>query len=268
VCRQGRDDRYAWPSDNRVIEVAAVPPGTARAHATRDVLAENRPHSKPLAPSRSRPSRRARTERATTASALAAARASLRRCHGFSCFAAAGGRLLRPGDAQAGSVVPAATAALLLSAPELARPIPLLASGIPQSATLNTAIHTLHTLPNDVEGELPGQLLDIAQRNGADALGSCHRALELDGADRGFQAADWLPTVYDIAGPLLESAPLDTEPPTLVQVAQEAISWLSRAIAEFDEGSEEAPTSLAETLARLLAVWTFTDVAPRRRPSA
>ena len=25
VCRQGRDDRYAWPSDNRVIEVAAVP---------------------------------------------------------------------------------------------------------------------------------------------------------------------------------------------------------------------------------------------------
>jgi hypothetical protein len=25
VCRHGRDDRYAWPSDNRVIEVAAVP---------------------------------------------------------------------------------------------------------------------------------------------------------------------------------------------------------------------------------------------------
>jgi hypothetical protein len=25
VCRQGRDDRYAWPSDNGVIEVAAVP---------------------------------------------------------------------------------------------------------------------------------------------------------------------------------------------------------------------------------------------------
>ena len=25
ACRQGRDDRYAWPSDNRVIEVAVVP---------------------------------------------------------------------------------------------------------------------------------------------------------------------------------------------------------------------------------------------------
>jgi len=35
-------------------------------------------------------------------------------CHGFSCLAAAGGRLLRPGDAPVGSVVPAVTAALLL----------------------------------------------------------------------------------------------------------------------------------------------------------
>ena len=35
VCRQGRDDRYAWPSDSRVIEVAASL-GTAGAHATGD----------------------------------------------------------------------------------------------------------------------------------------------------------------------------------------------------------------------------------------
>ena len=48
-----------------------------------------------------------------------------------------------------------------------------------------------------------------------------------------------------------------------MRVAQEAIGWLSRAIAELDEGSAEAPTSLAETLARLLAVWTFTDIALR-----
>jgi hypothetical protein len=154
------------------------------------------------------------------------------------------------------------------SAPELTRPIPLLAAAIPQFATVNTAIHTLHALPNDVEGELPGQLLEIAQRNGVDALGCCHRALELDGADHGYHAEEWLPTMYDIAGPLPQSARLDTEPPTLVQITQEAISWLSRAIAELDEGSEEAPTSLAETLARLLAVWTFTDAVLRHRPSA
>ena len=46
------------------------------------VLAGNRPHGKPVAPSRSRTSRRAGTEHATTASALAAARASLCLCHG------------------------------------------------------------------------------------------------------------------------------------------------------------------------------------------
>ena len=52
-----------------------------------------------------------------------------------------------------------------------------------------------------------------------------------------------------------------------MQVTQEAISWLSRAIAELEKSSEEAPTSLAETLARLLAVWTFASVARDRAES-
>jgi hypothetical protein len=153
------------------------------------------------------------------------------------------------------------------SSPELVRPISSLAAAIPPSATVNTAIHTLHALPKDVEGDLPGRLLEIAQRNVVEALGFCQRALELDGADHGCHAEEWLPTVYEIAGSLLQSVRLDTEPPTLVQVTQEAISWLSRAIAELDQRAVEAPTSLAETLARLLAVWTFTDVALHHRPS-
>lgn len=139
------------------------------------------------------------------------------------------------------------------SSPEHTRPIPLLAAAIPPSATVNTAIHTFHALP-EAEGGLPRQLLEIAQRNVVEALGCCERALELGGADHGYNAAEWLPTVYEIAGPLLQSARLDIEPPTLVQVAQKAISWLARAITELDEDSEEAPASLAETLARLLAV--------------
>ena len=153
------------------------------------------------------------------------------------------------------------------SAPELGRPIPLLASAMPPSATVNTAIHTLHALPKAVEGGLPEQLLEIAQRNTVDALGCCHRAIELDGADHGYTVEEWLPMVYDVAGPLLQSARLNVEPPTLVQVTQEAISWLSRAIAELDQSSEEVPPSVAETLARLLSVWIFTDVALRDRRS-
>jgi hypothetical protein len=151
--------------------------------------------------------------------------------------------------------------------PELPRPIPLLAAAIPPAATLNTAIHTLHALPDGVEGGLPGQLLEIAQRNVAGALHRCQQALELDGADHGYTADEWIPIVYDIAGPLLQSARLDIEPPTVVQATQESISWLSRAIAELDQSSEEAPASLSETLARLLAVWIFTDIALRHGPS-
>ena len=122
-------------------------------------------------------------------------------------------------------------------------------------------------MPKHLDRALPEQLLHTTQRNATDALHRCHHALELDAAERGYQVEDWLPTVYDIAGPLLQSARLDKNPPSLVQVTQDAISWVSRAIAELDESSEQAPTSLAEALARLLAVWTFTDVALRHGQS-
>ena len=147
------------------------------------------------------------------------------------------------------------------------RPIPLLATAIAPSATVNTAIHILHALPKDVDGGLPGQLLETVQRNVVDALYGCHEALELDGAGHGYTVEEWLPTVYAIAGPLLEAAHLDAEPPPLVKAAHEAISWLSRAIADLEENPEEVPNSIAETLARHLAVLTFTDVARARQQS-
>jgi hypothetical protein len=151
--------------------------------------------------------------------------------------------------------------------PALTRPISALATAMPPSATAGTAIHMLHALPPNTAGDLPEQLVEIARRNVADALRDCHRALELDGADHSYTVAEWLPTVYDIAAPLLRSARRDADPPTIVQAAQEAISWLSRTIADLDESSPEAPTSLAETLGRLLVVWTFTDEAlPNRQP--
>ena len=53
---------------------------------------------------------------------------------------------------------------------------------------VNTAIHTLHVLPKEVEGGLPEQLLGIADRNVVKALACCQRALELDGADHGYRA--------------------------------------------------------------------------------
>jgi hypothetical protein len=151
---------------------------------------------------------------------------------------------------------------------EPARPIPVVAAAVPPLATVNTAVYTLHALPKDAGGGLAEQLLEIAHRNIVHALHRCRRALELDGTSHGYTVEEWLPTVYEIAGSLLRSARLDTEPPTVVQATQEAISELSRAIAELDNGAENAPTSLSETLARLLVIWTFTDAALRAQESA
>ncbi len=84
---------------------------------------------------------------------------------------------------------------------EVARPLALLATAIPPSATLNVAIHVIHALPDGPRGSICNELSETAERNAADALGRCHRTLELDAAAHNYAASQWLPVVYDIAGP-------------------------------------------------------------------
>ncbi len=135
-------------------------------------------------------------------------------------------------------------------------------SPIPPPATVSVAIHVLHALPSSAGKLLPDQLLETAKRNAADGLHRCQRALELDGATHGYEVEEWLPAIFDIVGPLLQSACADAEPPTVVRQTQEAIGWLSRALVELDEDSTEVSSALAETLARLLVVWVFAALAP------
>jgi hypothetical protein len=137
-------------------------------------------------------------------------------------------------------------------------PISFLAYAIPAAASFSVAIHALHLLPGGESGRparrhVLGELLETAGNNAAAALDHVHHALRADGAAHGYTADDWLPTVYDITVELLGSARIDTEPPTFVGAAQDAISWLARAVAEVDQNSAETPSSLAEVLARLLA---------------
>jgi hypothetical protein len=106
-------------------------------------------------------------------------------------------------------------------------------------------------------------LLDTAENNAADALHRCHRALELDGHAHDYIVEEWLPVIYDAAVPLLESSRLDRDPPSVVLQTQEAVRWLSSSIACLDEDSRETPAALTDTLARLLLVCVFADVARR-----
>jgi hypothetical protein len=141
------------------------------------------------------------------------------------------------------------------------RPISVLATGIPASASLSVAIHVLHVLPTSAPGELAQQLVDTAEKNAADVLHRCHLALELDGRAHEYAADEWLPVVYDAATALLESARCDREPPSVVQHAQEAVHWLASAVINLDQGSAETPAALADALGRLLIVCVFADAA-------
>jgi hypothetical protein len=150
------------------------------------------------------------------------------------------------------------------------RPIAILAAAVHVCAALSVAIHVIHVLPATGDPGLADQLADNAEKNSAVALHRGHQALELDGRAHDYSADEWLPAVYDIAASLLEAARLNREPPSVVEQAQEAVSWLSRAIVDLDEDSPDAAAALVDGLGRLLALHVFADVAgkPTDEPSA
>ena len=141
------------------------------------------------------------------------------------------------------------------------RPIAMVASAVPACASLSVAIHVIHVLPSTGALPLTDQLLRNAENNSAVALHRCHQALELDGQAHDYSAEQWLPAVYDIAGPLLQGARLNRDPPSFVDQAQEAVRWLSRAIADLDEDSPDAAAALVDGLGRILALHVFAEVA-------
>lgn len=141
------------------------------------------------------------------------------------------------------------------------RPLAMLALAVPAYATLSVAIHVLHMLPATSDPGLDDQLLGNVQDNGAVVLHRCHRALELDGRAHDYTADDWAPAVYDIAAPLLQAARLNREPPSLVENAQEAVRWLSRAIVDLDQNSPDAAAAIVDSLGRILALDIFANVA-------
>jgi hypothetical protein len=146
------------------------------------------------------------------------------------------------------------------------RPIAMLASAVPACASLSVTIHVIHVLPAATAAlALGDQLLRNAQNNSAVALHRCHQALELDGQAHDYSTDEWLSAVYDIAASLLEAARLTREPPSLVEQAQEAIRWLSRAIVDLDADAPDAAAAIVDGLGRIFALHLFAGVA--RRPT-
>jgi hypothetical protein len=137
---------------------------------------------------------------------------------------------------------------------------------VPAGATLSVAIHVLHVLPATSDPGLMEQLLGNLEEQAAVVLHRCHRALELDGQAHHYTADEWLPTVYDIAATHLEASRLNCEPPSLVEQAQEAVRWLSRAIIDLDQDARDATAAIVDALGRILALYVFADVARNPTP--
>jgi hypothetical protein len=144
------------------------------------------------------------------------------------------------------------------------RPVSMLASAVPACASLSVAIHVIHVLPATGDPGLVDQLFHTAEKSSAIALQRCHRALELDGRAHDSSADEWLPAVYDIAASLLEAARLDREPPSLVEQAQEAVRWLSRAIVALEGDAADASAAIVDGLGRILSLHVFAGVACKR----
>lgn len=144
------------------------------------------------------------------------------------------------------------------------RPVALLATAVPRLISLAVAANVLHILPSAATGAaaLADELLSTIAQTAAASLHRCHLALDATGQDTGADTAEeWLPFIYDEAAHHLASLSLTADPPSLIEHAQEAGRYTAIAVGLLDSDARTAPEAISDSLARLLAVCVFADVA-------
>jgi hypothetical protein len=141
-----------------------------------------------------------------------------------------------------------------------ASPITLLATAVPRLISLAAAAHLLHALPDTRrDAGLGGELLASIDRTSAGGLHRCHLALLADVRSRAEDANEWLPLTYDQAADWLEHASPTTDPPSLVEHAEQAGRYAALAIGSLDADTPQATEAIADALAHLLFVRAFID---------
>ena len=148
------------------------------------------------------------------------------------------------------------------------RPITLLATAVPRLITLAVAANVLHVLP-DTRGPagagIAAELLATLDATGTGSLHRCQLALEADGRSRGYPADDWFPLIYDQAAEWLEDSSPTSEPPALVEHAQQAGRLVALAIGALDRDASSVPEAIADCLAHLLVVCVLAEEAAYRQ---
>jgi hypothetical protein len=142
------------------------------------------------------------------------------------------------------------------------RPITLLSTAVPRLITVAVAANVLHVLPDTRGPAGAGIATELLATLDATATGSLHRcqlALEGDGHSRGYHADDWFPLAYEQAAEWLEDSSPTSEPPTLVEHAQQAGRLAALAIGALDRDAPSVPEAIADCIAHLLVVCVFAD---------
>jgi hypothetical protein len=149
-------------------------------------------------------------------------------------------------------------------------PITQLATAIPRLISLAVATTVLHTLPDQAHASGAGLADALLATIDATAAGSLHRghlALHADGQSRGYDADAWLTFAYDQAAHALNRASPTTDPPSLIEHAQQAGRFAAIAIGSLDAEAPSVPETICDCLGHLLFVCVFTD-ATSDHPSA
>jgi len=144
------------------------------------------------------------------------------------------------------------------------RPLALLATAVPRLISLAVAANVLHVLPASAISRtgLANELLSTVEQTAAGSLHRCHLALAACADDAAADTAEeWMPHICDEAAHHLRELSTTTDPPSLIQHAQEAGRYTAIAIGLLDHDAAKAPEAISDCLGHLLTVCVFADAA-------
>jgi hypothetical protein len=145
-------------------------------------------------------------------------------------------------------------------------PIVFVADAMPRLTSLTVAAHLLHVLPpSEPSRDASEELLQAVDAASAGSLHRVHLALAAAEDQHSNDPDGWEPLIYDETARLLHGVESTAAP--LIAYSEHAGQLAASAIAALDLDNPSAQETLADCLARLLAICVLVDVALDRPPT-
>jgi hypothetical protein len=145
-------------------------------------------------------------------------------------------------------------------------PIVFVAAAMPRLTNLAVAAHLLHVLPpSEPRRDAGDELLQAVDAASAGSLHRVHLALAAVGDRQSDDPEGWEPLIYDETAQLLHGLKSMAAP--LIAYSEHAGQLAANAIEALDLDHPSVQETLADCLARLLAICVLVDVAVERPPN-